>query len=75
MAKHETIERVENAAALAITARQRLTALAQMLDSIHQQGRALSDYNHTIATQDITETVAIIRRLQDELLTFRGGKK
>ena len=46
-----------------------------MLDNIHQQGRALSDYNHTIATQDITETVAIIRRLQDELLTFRGGKK
>lgn len=29
----------------------------------------------TLATQDITETVAIIRRLQDELLTFRGGKK
>ena len=75
MAKHKTIERVENAAALAITARQRLTALATMLDNIHQQGRALSDYNHTIATQDITETVAIIRRLQDELLTFRGGKK
>lgn len=75
MAKHKTIERVENASALAITARQRLTALGAMLDNIHQQGRALSDYNHTIATQDITETVAIIRRLQDELLTFRGGKK
>lgn len=75
MPKHKTIQRVEDASALAITARQRLTALATMLDNIHQQGRALSDYNHTIATQDITETVAIIRRLQDELLTFRGGKK
>jgi two-component sensor histidine kinase len=71
MPKHKTIQRVEDASALAITARQRLTALAQMLESLHQRG-GLSDYNIETARQDISEAVAIIRRLQDEICTFRG---
>jgi len=57
---------------LAITGRQRLTALSQMLNNIHQQGRALSDYNHTTATQDINEAIAVIWALQDAICAFKG---
>ena len=74
MPKHETIQRVEDASALAITARQRRTALGVMLDNIHQQGRALSDYNRDIAAQDIAETIGIIWQLQNEIRQFRGDR-
>lgn len=74
MAKHKTIQRVEDASALAITARQRLTALGVMLDNIHQQGRALSDYNRDIAAQDIAEAIGIIWQLQNEIRQFRGDR-
>lgn len=71
---YKTIQEAEDASALAIMGRKRLTDLADMLRNIHRQGRPLSDYNITIATEDIEQTVAIIWRLQDEICKFRNGK-
>jgi hypothetical protein len=45
-----------------------------MLDNIHQQGRALSDYNRDIAAQDIAEAIGIIWQLQNEIRQFRGDR-
>ena len=74
MTSHKTLERVENHVALAVTGRQRLTALASMLENIHAQRRPLSDYNLHIATEDINETIAIRWQLQHEICTFKGQK-
>ena len=74
MTSHKVLERVENTTSLAITGRERLTDLADMLQNIHRQGRPLSDYNLRIATEDIADTINILWRLQDELCRFKGNK-
>jgi hypothetical protein len=71
---HKILSRVEDTSALAITGRERLTGLADMLGNIHRQGRPLSDYNLRVATEDIADTVNILWRLQDELCKFKGNK-
>lgn len=66
------IRRIEDASALAATARQRLAQIAAMLDSVHRRG-GLSDYNHDTASQDIADVTAVIWHLQNTLCQFRGG--
>lgn len=71
---YKAIQRAEDYSALAITGRERLTGLADMLANVHRQGRPLSDYNLRVATEDIAQAISIFWQLQNELCRFRGDK-
>jgi hypothetical protein len=66
-----TIERIENANARAAIARLRLNQLEILLRNLAQRG-ALSEYNATIAINDINEIRDVLQSLQDDLSSFRG---
>jgi hypothetical protein len=69
---YKAIQQIEDASAVAITARQRLEQLEQMLDSLHRRG-GLSDYNRNVAREDIETVTNALWRLQKELCQFRGA--
>lgn len=68
-----TIERVENASALAIDGRSLLRQLDDMLANIHRRKTPLSDYNLSTAQSDIAAVCSILWALQTELCAFRNG--
>ncbi|MGV1049173.1 MAG: hypothetical protein ACOYD4_11695 [Solirubrobacterales bacterium] len=72
MTSYKSIQRIEDASAIAAHARHRLEQLMAMLDSAHRRG-GLSDYNHSAAKEDIEQVSNALWRLQEVLCQFRGG--